>query len=969
MSRVHIHKKRTASEWLSDNGTFIAAFLIPVFVMILIYYIRGVYPFGTEMYLRSDMYHQYAPFHREFARKLREGGSLFYSWNVGMGVNFLSYIAYYLASPFNLLLVFCDNAHVIEMMSVFIIVKTGVASFTFTYYLSKKFESKKMIYAIFGIAYALSSYYAAFNWNLMWLDCMWLLPVIVLGIEKLVEEDKPLVYCISLGFAVFSNYYIAIMLCIFSVLYFVYQMIVTKQTLSVKKVISKCIRFGIFSLIAGGLAAVLVIPEYCTLMATQSGNFNFDWKGERYFSVLYMLARSLYGVPAAVFDAHDPNLYCSVGAFLVLPLYWMCKNVRLREKVGKTVLLGILLISFSFNIPNYIWHGLHFPNSLPARESFIYIFLLLMMGAEAVKHAKEFSNKQILGCFGGALALILVIEQVFIDNDKFGYKVIYTSLLFLAVYALLILAYKYTKHMQKFIVYLVFIAVVTELTMNMNATGISTTSRTYYVSDNSAIDSLVKKANASAGTKFFRMEKSDRRTKNDQAWHGYHGMSTFSSTSLKGVADYYTMLGFEESYNSYAYYGATPVTSSMFSVKYTLDKSASNDLKISKNVASAKCDDGSEIYLNENLYTLPLGFMVNSGMEQTWDTNGNDPFEIQNGFLRSACGSEDVFSRMTVKETSDGVEVDATEDSDMYVDMLTKNKSALNVMITDKNGETVSTKTFSNMDKPYIVHVGEVKKGQKVTLTASGDENSSNTDSLGLQLYAYNFHADKFINAYNELSQSGLDVTNFSDTKIEGTVNAAADGTLYTSISYEKGWTATVDGKEVKTAALKNGMLTIPLKAGNHKVTFKFVPQGFQAGLVISLVSLALLILYIIFVIRKKKKVKENTPDAVLYAEKKKMARAARIAAKREEESVDEADPRENPEPGEKVIIVSPTYKEDTESVQMMDVEPEELPDVQIDHVADEVLDDLLDEKTEKEHLNEGGEVSESTTVNKDLEQ
>ena len=96
MSRVHIHKKRTASEWLSDNGTFIAAFLIPVFVMILIYYIRGVYPFGTEMYLRSDMYHQYAPFHREFARKLREGGSLFYSWNVGMGVNFLSYIAYYL---------------------------------------------------------------------------------------------------------------------------------------------------------------------------------------------------------------------------------------------------------------------------------------------------------------------------------------------------------------------------------------------------------------------------------------------------------------------------------------------------------------------------------------------------------------------------------------------------------------------------------------------------------------------------------------------------------------------------------------------------------------------------------------------------------------------------------------------------------------------------------------------------------
>ena len=44
---------------------------------------------------------QYAPFFAEFRHKLADGGSLLYSWNVGMGVNFAALYAYYLASPLN----------------------------------------------------------------------------------------------------------------------------------------------------------------------------------------------------------------------------------------------------------------------------------------------------------------------------------------------------------------------------------------------------------------------------------------------------------------------------------------------------------------------------------------------------------------------------------------------------------------------------------------------------------------------------------------------------------------------------------------------------------------------------------------------------------------------------------------------------------------------------------------------------
>ena len=74
-----------------------AAFCIPVVIMIIIFWQRGIFPFGEESFLRTDMYHQYAPFFSEFQDKLSRGGSLLYSWNIGMGVNFSALYAYYLA--------------------------------------------------------------------------------------------------------------------------------------------------------------------------------------------------------------------------------------------------------------------------------------------------------------------------------------------------------------------------------------------------------------------------------------------------------------------------------------------------------------------------------------------------------------------------------------------------------------------------------------------------------------------------------------------------------------------------------------------------------------------------------------------------------------------------------------------------------------------------------------------------------
>ena len=102
---------------------YFLAFIIPFFVLIFTYIIRGVYPFGDRIYLARDMYHQYAPFFSEFHNKLTNGESLIYSWNIGLGTNFTGLYAYYLSSPINWLLAISNRKDLIELMNILIIVK------------------------------------------------------------------------------------------------------------------------------------------------------------------------------------------------------------------------------------------------------------------------------------------------------------------------------------------------------------------------------------------------------------------------------------------------------------------------------------------------------------------------------------------------------------------------------------------------------------------------------------------------------------------------------------------------------------------------------------------------------------------------------------------------------------------------------------------------------------------------------
>ena len=171
------------SRFWSRNWSWIISTTVTAVFMIVIMKILKVAPFGTYGFTLVDSIHQYVPFFSDYQEKLKTGGNLFYTWDVGMGQNFQSLLLYYMASPLNLIVALVSRRHIMTVMSCLISLKMAISSGCFSFFLSRrrgKATNNMMIVAL-GIAYGLNNYMCGYLWNLMWLDSIMVLPLIIHG--------------------------------------------------------------------------------------------------------------------------------------------------------------------------------------------------------------------------------------------------------------------------------------------------------------------------------------------------------------------------------------------------------------------------------------------------------------------------------------------------------------------------------------------------------------------------------------------------------------------------------------------------------------------------------------------------------------------------------------------------------------------------------------------------------------------
>ena len=440
---------------LPEHGKFrwnyvALAFGLPMAMMLVLMFVTSALPFGEyALYYYSDEFHQYFPFFKAFRKALLSGQSILWSWDVGLGMDYLGLISYYLASPLNLLSVLVPEAWVEEYFALLMPVKLSLASMFFALMLKKLYGKDDLSITLFGAFYGMCAWALGYQWNIMWLDTFALLPLVILGMVYLLRDKKFILYTVSLFLSIFANYYVGFFVCIFVfILFFCYELC---RFRGIGRFCSDLMRIGVFSLLAIGMTAVLELPTLAALQDTYSSINSFPegfavniisgdavtaakeaWTafklakeaGEANFSLwwaaikasfpplldgMITISGQLGGGKGLTYVDGLPNLYSGVLPLAMAVLFLFGKNFRLRDKLCGVGLLLFFALSFLLRQLDYIWHGFHFTNQIPYRFSFLFSFITLMMGYQAFAQREKFQLWQVL--FAGATCVAVLFAD------------------------------------------------------------------------------------------------------------------------------------------------------------------------------------------------------------------------------------------------------------------------------------------------------------------------------------------------------------------------------------------------------------------------------------------------------------------------------------------------------------------------------------------------------------------------------
>ena len=899
-------------KWLYKNRFYIYAFFIPFILMALTYGLFDVYPIGKWMgtnyenipkrksahdgaVLVLDLNGQYVYYFEALRDALWGKGSIFYNWSRNLSGEFMGIIGYYLASPFTLIVMLLPRTMLLESLLLMQLCKLGAVGVTFSYYLQHSKKMKPLNSLIFSTAFALCAYAVIQLMDPMWLDGLVLLPMIALGIEYLVDKKARANYIIPLALIFVANFYIGFMLAIFSVIYFLYYNFLgtEKENVPVKEHAFTALRFGYCSAIAGMCAAFMILPVY---KALSLGKFEFstpDYSVQLQFDSIDIISKLLPSSYDTVRNEGLPEIYCGTIAILLLPLFFMNQSISKRRKTGYALLLAVLFFSMYVKPIDMMWHGGQVPNWLPYRYSFIMSWVILCMGAECFEKLDGIKSNTVWGTFFGILLYLLVAEKVF----KYENIEVLNGLWFTAgcvlCFSILITAYRETPN-SKAIPIAVCVMLSGELLMSSFDTlkdidkdviySMRSSYYNYVEAGRAAVDDMEAKDPG-----LYRSEKVAKsaplqRTVNDDIAFGLKGITHSSSVMNAKMIKTIGHLGYVSRGHYTRYEGNTPLTDSLLGIKYVLDtnNTAVSDLYEYQESTVTTHADGKTTQIDryKNPYALPIGYMVSSDILNA-KIDSNNPFENQNKLLSAMTGQDkQYFKRLdfTKEPRYTGIKLESAGDQTKYVADKNVNDWTIDYFVRAKSDDMVYVyfpatyekkvniwggkwnESTSDYDYPTFINyffehefycitkLGRYEPGQEFSIRVT----VANDYTYMADQFFYYFDEEEFKKDIALLHQNTWNINdNWSDTKIEGTVTAAANQIFFTSIPNEPGWTVKVDGKKADIIDVADGFIGVELMPGEHTVSMSFFPAGLAAGILIAVAGIGLVVVFIL--IDKKK--------------------------------------------------------------------------------------------------------------------
>ena len=844
---------KCALSWLKK-----LVFLFPPIVVLIATLItfkaNGLYPYGEKTISWCDMDQQVVPLLIDFKDILSGKEGFFFSFKNAGGMNFYGVFFFFLSSPFSFLVAFVDKAEIILFANVLVLLKLCTISLTASLYFKKKHPDNPLLNVFLSILYAYSGYTMMYYQNVIWLDIVYLFPLLMLGLEYLKEGKKPL-FIAALSACVIVNYYLSYMLVVFLLLYVGVWLVLSKDR-------KFAVNFVLCCAISACVSAVVWLPSLVQYFT--SG---------RTSSVLDNLRSS------AIFTSYQTTMPTIFSILFLFPFALFGK----REENGnllRRILFIATLIPIVFEPINKMWQTGSYM-SFPTRYAFITIFLCLTLAFDAMTAKKQEGEKWLpslrkikedwkneLPRYATSVICVLLavwylsfsraytaehvetMDQY--SQSLWGNSASFEALLKLYAIALMFggvwyVLYRFKLFKPVFLWLSVAIMVVSELYV---------APMTYMITPSHAVDwhqDVMQLADVIDDEDFYRVKTDKSYNGRDFDMNlmgslGYNGLGHYTSLTSERYMTAIKQFGYTSYWMEVGNSGGTLLTDALMSVKY----------QIRKNDSTEGVYEGNYYQIDKLGYTLPLGVVAKKDIisldeERDYTHRAelqellyNDFFGTKNAVTSYAL-EQATHKNLTVEKengkyvlTPNGkgsieFNIPITKNTTLYFNAFDENTNALNQAINGKFTVTspkVSRSGYPQQRENGLLNLGEYAVGEfstaKVTVSVS---QKVTVRDLGVVA----IHSNSLKEEVRAAKSVGLTA---GKNSLSGSYEANGGECVFLSIAYDSGMRLKINGKRVDLYEVYDGFTAFYLQAGVNEIELTYTPDGFVLGLVVSLLGL-----------------------------------------------------------------------------------------------------------------------------------
>ncbi len=852
--------------------------LITIAVVLVIYAINGIYPFGAGSVVCDDMVQQTISNYTYFWDYLHSGGdkSLLFNWQTAAGTQVLT-TGFYILKPWEIVFtLLCPRDGIVEGIPFLILFKMTMAAVSMVFFLRKEFKIEPYWQSFLAVAYSCSAFIIIYYTNMGWIDAAFMFPVLIYSLLKMFRTGKWLPYFLMLTYTLLLSIYISYMVFLF--LFFVgFLYLAIIQPKETRKM--SIIRFGVTSVLAIAASAVINVPSVYYMF--RSTRYSIKSEETALDTILKILNNSqTYSVVklSVVF-------LCSaifMAFFLILIV-----NFRQHKRACLffTGSIAILILPVFLENINLIWH-LGSYVGFPLRYMYMLIFILVCMSAYVLQNTKNsaFSIKgaknipvlipAIAGAAGGFYILVnFVYKEVstvgglkynkllFDDCEKW---IMISFICFAFFYVLcLFVGIKKVSYVLMAGVLIAEIGLLANVSFGTNSDNEKRTSMYSldFIEDSLEMSEQLKLENDNLS----RIKDADvRLNSNFPMFFEYPSLANFTHLVSSDMTSTMEALGYSQIYTRVIDSVGTLLSDALLNMKYTFSQKDFDDSEYTYMY------DIGDSRLYSNNYTLPAGLVVNEDFMNIDIVENDDVFKSNNQLYTALTGDKtplcttDEFTFDINSDFSETVHIDGKKHVYLHVDIENNSvyRGSATILINGKKADLRYFGSDINYNYPNNFHNELIDLGvyenEDVQIDIFAVKNIGKNVKITVGYFDYSK-----LGSLCEINKDNHAEVKTGPKSLKAVYTSDNDDTyVFIPVTYDEGWSCKVNGEKQDINIAMSSFMAVKLQKGENVIEMNYLPYGMKLGILITVI--VGLVVLAIFIIEKKKPFNQEASNIFL---------------------------------------------------------------------------------------------------------